>query len=183
MRGILYYDTKYGSTENICRWIVSEITYAPVKMEKMHGKTDIDVDCDFYIIGCPIYIGRPRDGVIQFIMNHKDHMQNKVIFFFITSWAQATEFRKECERFTDLMQHYLEPARAVLWVSLPGKLVLDQLTDKERCALSRLLGKIDKLSEEFQSKKILFMDKTNEKESRDFGKKINLWLQLSGNMF
>lgn len=182
MKGILYYDTKYGTTERIGRWILSEISCASVSMKHIKNCTYVDPSCDFYILGSPIYIGKPRYEIYQFILENKAQLENKVLFWFITSWAQSTVYRRECERFVDIMQYYLESAKAVLWASLPGKLVFDELTERDRSTMARLLGRIDKLSEEFQSENIVFTDKTNEKESRKFGKDIDQWLQHSGNM-
>lgn len=182
MRGILYYDTKYGTTEKISRWISAEVSVGKVEMRNIYDGV-MDMDCDFYILGCPIYIGKPRAGMYQFIAENKVHMKHAPIFLFIVSWAQSTQYHQECNRFLDLMEFYLKPAEPVLSISLPGSLVLDNLTGRDYNALTRLLGRIDKLSDEFQSKEIEFVDNTDEKESREFGKAINNWLQHSYHMF
>lgn len=182
MRGILYYDTKYGSTLKVSKWITSEITYVSVDIEAINEKTMINTNYDFYILGCPIYIGKPREEMHQFIMNNKVNLQNKIFFLFIISWAQSTVFQKECTKFMNIMEHDLHPAKAILSISLSGKLILDELIYKDRCTILRILRRIDNLSDIFQSKEIRFMDQTNEKESKEFGKNINKWLQSSGNM-
>lgn len=181
MRGILYYDTKYGTTEKISKWIISEISVCKVETRNIHEST-LDTDCDFYILGCPIYIGKPRSNMYQFIVDHKMYMKSKPIFLFIVSWAQSTEYREECNRFLELVKYYLEPTTIALSTSLAGSLVLEKITDRDYNALTRLLGRIEKLSNEFCAKRIEFVDNTNEQESREYGKAINNWLRHSCHM-
>lgn len=181
MRGILYYDTKYGTTEKISKWISAEISVGKVEMRNIHDGM-IDIDCDFYILGCPIYIGKPRADMYQFIVEHKVNMIHKPVFLFIVSWAQSTQYCQECNRFLDLMKYYLEPIELALSISLPGSLVLENLTGRDYNALTRLLGRIDKLLDEVQAREMEFVDNTDEKESREFGKAINNWLQHSNHM-
>lgn len=177
----MYYDTKYGATEKISKWISAEISACKLEMRNIHEGM-MDTGCDFYILGCPIYIGKPRTEMYQFIAEHKLYMKDKPMFFFIVSWAQSTEYREECNRFWDLVKYYLNPIEIVLSASLPGSLVLERLTDRDYSALIRLLGRINQLSDEFQAGEMEFVDNTDEKESRKFGKAINNWLQHSYHM-
>lgn len=183
MRGILYYDTKYGTTKKIGRWIISEISICKMEMLNINNKPVLDKNCDFYVLGCPIYIGKPREEMNQFIIHNKEYMRDKPIFLFIISWAQATVHRNECNRFLELIEYSIKPAKITLSMSLPGSLILEDITYRDRNVIMRLVARIDKLSERFHSDRMEFLDNTDEKESRNFGKAINNWLQHSCNMF
>jgi len=186
MKGFLCFDTKYGSTEQICRWIASEIKCAQVIIQNVnlinnsnYGNYD---NYDFYIIGTPIFIGKPMKSVVDFIQLNEHKFIGKPVFLFITSWAQSTKYKEECGKFINLMKFYLAPCEAILIESLPGKLLMDKITQRDRKTMERLLRRIDNMSSEFDSKKIIFNDQRSKKLSMEFGRKINEKLKYQSSL-
>jgi menaquinone-dependent protoporphyrinogen IX oxidase len=175
-KGILYYDSKYGSTLQISQWIVEEIKSSTVTIERISGDCCRAGSAAFYILGTPIYIGKPMQSMIDFLSENKKILSNKNIFLFITSWAQSTKYYEECESFLDLIKFLLAPLSPISICSLPGKLYLDRVSSQDRKTMERILRRIDNMTAEFQSKKIIFNDQTDEKLSRKFGREINEWI-------
>ena len=180
MKGILYYDTKYGSTEQIGRWVASQIE--ATELCKLYDHARIDHTKDFYILGTPIFIGKPPQRVREFILANKKAMCLKPMFLFITSWAQSTPYQDECTKFIELLEFYLSPCIPVMSKSLPGRLYMDRITPKDNLIMSKLLRRIDNMTSEFQSKTIHFNDQTNKKLSEAFGSDIHEWLKNKSNM-
>ena len=181
MKGVLYYDSKYGSTEQISHWIIKPLKFT--KIQKISYGLKISQDGDFYILGTPVFIGKPMQNMVDFILMNKDGMINKPVFLFITSWAQSTKYKHECDKFIDLLKFHLSPILPVLAKSLPGRLYIDKLTPKDRSVMERLLRRIDDRSKEFDSQTILFNDQTNQKQCEEFGQEIHECLKYKSDMF
>ncbi len=177
MKGLLLYSSKYGSTERVSQWIAREIACSEVLLYKIHKDMDFIQQYDFYILGTPIFIGKPAWEMTDFIRKNKLLLCAVPVFVFITSWAQATVYRQECRRFLELLQHYLEPCKPVMTVSLPGQLYMQQLSDKDRNIMQRLLRRIDGMSKTFHSDQMVFQDYTDQKQSGFFGRQIHFWLE------
>lgn len=182
MKGALYYDSKYGSTEKVSRWILSEINYADVDIIKVDNNMIPTNYYDFYILGSPIFIGKPMNSIIEFIEINKDEFRKKDVFLFITSWAQSTKYCLECVKFIELLKSYLYPCIPVISKSLPGKLVMRIISTKDYKIMERLLRRIDSMSDEFNSNLIIFNDQTSEELSKQFGSEINEWIRNKSNM-
>lgn len=181
MKGILYYDSKYGSTKQVCQWIVSEINIGQITIN--HIKERMKHNVDYYIIGTPIFIGKPMASVIDFCHANKYYFKDKPLFLFITSWAESTIYRDECKKFLDMLKFHFKGHHLILVESLPGKLVMDKITSQDRKIMERLLRRLDNMSMEFQSKSILFSDQRSEKLSRNFGRRINEVLRDKSHLF
>lgn len=182
MKGVIYYDSQYGSTRTVSEWIRLAIN-AEVEIIKIEENQKVDKGYDFYILGAPIFIGKPTRKFIDFVCHNKMDLQEKTVFLFITSWAQSTQYKAECAKFLELIQSYLLPCNPVNSCSLPGRLEIDKVSDRDRNALGRLLRRIDTMSEEFDSKGVVFSNQLNEVQSKKFGSEINEWIQCSGNLF
>jgi len=175
MRGILYYDTKYGSTALIAQWIQEEIKRGIVDIVKIDEYLEIDENYDFIILGTPIFIGKPTQCFINFVKNNKDRFGNN-IFLFIISWASATIYSEKSKEFIELIEFYLQPHIPLLTASLPGKLYLNNVSKRDSKSMKRILRRLDHLSDEFYSKDIIFNNQMDEQRSREFGRKINDWI-------
>ncbi len=182
MKGALYYDTRYGSTEKVSRWIISEITYADVNILKVDNNNILANYYDFYILGSPIFIGKPMESIVDFIQSNRDEFTKKDVFLFITSWAQSTKYCSECEKFLELLKFHLFPCIPAISRSLPGKLIMDKIDKKDYRIMERLLRRIDSISDDFNSKSIIFNDQTSKKQSKEFGREINEWIRNKSNM-
>lgn len=175
MKGILCYDSRYGSTIKVCQWIISEIKYGEISMQNVN--TLKDHHADYYIIGTPIFIGKPMNSVVDFIKNNKNDFTGKPIFLFIMSWAESTVYRDECKKFIEVLKFHLSPCSPVLAESLPGKLVMDKITPRDRKIMGRLLRRVDNMSDEFQSETIIFNDQRSKLLSQEYGRKINEFIK------
>lgn len=176
MKGILYYDSKYGTTKAIAEWIKEELTDVQVDMLQITDSMMVRESYDFVILGTPIYVGKPRQDFIQFVKRNKEKFP-KQLFLFIVTWAASTSYKEKTEGFLELIRFYLEPAEIVMEASLPGKLYLDKVSKRDCNSMMRILHRLDLLSDEFDSKNMTFTDKRNEAESRNFGECINEYLK------
>ena len=182
MNGLLYYSSKYGTTERIAKWICSSITCANV--QTAHIGNDIqNISADFYILGIPIYIGKPLPGIIEVLQSLNLIINDKPLFLYIVSWAQSTPFNAECVKFLELIHGYLRPCRPILSCSLPGWLDMEQLTPPDRRVMGRLLRRLDTMSDQFDSSKLKFVDRSDEQKSKQFGCDINRWLENKSSLF
>ena len=179
MNGVLYYDTKYGSTTQISEWIADKVDNVEIRW--ITENPVIEQKYDYFILGTPIFIGKPTINFINFINKNKKIILYKPLFLFITSWAQSTKYKDECKNFIALIKSYLSPCVPAIARSLPGRLYMDEITQKDRNIMGKLLRRIDNLSEEFDSKTIEFNDKTSKEQSQRFGCDINEW--FGSNMF
>ncbi len=176
MKGILYYDSKYGTTKTVAEWIKDEIKDVQIDMVQIEDNMRVPERYDFVILGTPIYVGKPRQYFIDFIKNNKEIFSER-LFLFIVTWAASTSYKDKTDGFLELISFYLEPVKILMEASLPGKLYLDKVSARDRNRMMRILHRLDLLSDEFDSKNMAFTDKRNEIESRNFGRRINEFLK------
>jgi len=182
VKGLLYYSSKYGTTRRIGQWICSAVSCAEVTAT--HIGNDIkNHQADFYIVGIPIYVGKPISNIIDSLQSMHYHTGDKPLFLYIVSWAQSTPFYAECDKFIELAHWYLRPCRPVLSRSLPGWLELAALDPDDRRVMKRLLRRLDTISDEFDSDSIVFADQSDERLSKQFGCDINEWLTGKSGLF
>lgn len=177
MRGVIYFDSKYGTTETIAHWIQDEITNAQIDMIQIDENLMVDNSYHIIILGTPIYIGKPRQEFINFVMRNKYRFPDKVCLFIVT-WASSTIYKEKTKNFIELIEFYMQPTVFALTVSLPGKLYLDKVSPRDKESMRRILHRLDLLSDEFESKNIDFNNQMNEGKSRQFGKQINEWIRI-----
>lgn len=182
MKGILYYDSKYGTTETVAKWIIDEIRAAQVDSIKIENSMKVSGKEDFIILGTPIYIGKPRQCFIDFISENKKRFP-QYLYLFIVTWAGSTVYKEKTEGFLELIRYYLEPVKTAGEASLPGKLYLDKVSERDRSSMMRILHRLDLLSVEFESKNMTFTDNMSEADSRAFGRKINECLKNRNTVF
>ena len=83
-RVLIIYDTRYGSTKTIARWIA----------EGTASKGDVDVvvqnvaeadprGFDLIVIGSPIYEEHPLPSVVNFLAANRDHFVDKDVALFV----------------------------------------------------------------------------------------------------
>ncbi len=176
MKGLLIYATRYGSTEQVCRWIGEGLPF-PISVEPVSNRPI--AAADFLVLGTPIFIGKPAKEMIEFIDKCKTALCRVPVFIFITSWAQSTVYQDACQGFLELLLHYLSPCIPVMTRSLPGKLLWDSLTVSDRKAMERLLRRIDARQPDFHSEKIQWQDQRDRRQCLQFGEEIAAWLMDS----
>ncbi len=77
---LLIYDTKYGSTEIIARWIAEEIK--DIEIKKPNEVQSID-QYSLLVIGSPDYDDNPLKSIVEFIEKFKDKLKEKKIAIFV----------------------------------------------------------------------------------------------------
>jgi menaquinone-dependent protoporphyrinogen IX oxidase len=130
------------------------------------------LDYDLIIIGSPIFIGKPMKSVEDFIVTNYENLRNKKIAIFVTCWAMATEYGASSVEFLDQLRKHLPPCDLMLERALPGKLLLDKVSERDQQTMKRLLRRLDAMSEEFNSQEIAWRDARDKKTAEDFGKEI-----------
>ncbi len=169
MKALICYDTKYGSTTEICHYISSS----------MQMDTDIKNICDvssfeydLIIIGSPIFIGKPMKSVEDFIISNYEKLRDKKTAVFVTCWAMATQYGASSSEFLEQLKKHLPPVHLICERALPGKLLLDKVSEKDQQIMKRLLRRLDAMSEEFNSQEIAWRDARDRKIAEDFGNEI-----------
>lgn len=180
MNALICYDTKYGSTTETCYYISSGM------------KMNVDIknicevnlfDYDLIIIGSPIFIGKPMKSVGDFIIANYEKLRDKKIAVFVTCWAMATQYGTSSSEFLEQLKKHLPPCRLICERALPGKLLLDKISERDRETMKRLLRRLDAMSEEFDSQKIAWRDAMDRKTAEDFGVEIENHFQKTLNIF
>ena len=169
MNALICYDTKYGSTTEICHYISSGMS---MDVDVKNISEVKSFEHDLLIIGSPIFIGKPMKSVEDFIVTNYENLRNKKIAVFVTCWAMATEYGASSVEFLDQLRKHLPPCHLILERALPGKLLLDKVSERDQQTMKRLLRRLDAMSEEFNSKEIAWRDARDKKTAEDFGKEI-----------
>jgi len=169
MNALICYDTKYGSTTKICHYIKSGMKMN-VKIENICEVNSFGYD--LIIIGSPIFIGKPMKSVGDFIVANYEKLKDKKIAIFVTCWAMATEYGASSIEFLDQLKKHLPPCRLICERALPGKLLLDKVSERDQQTMKRLLRRLDAMSQEFNSHEIAWRDARDKKTAEDFGKEI-----------
>lgn len=91
MKNLLVYDTKYGSTGVITRWISEEM--GDIDVKKCSEVESIN-DYSLIIIGSPNYDDKPLKSVSEFIDKFSDDLkQKKIAIFVVCNDIEQTEYR------------------------------------------------------------------------------------------
>ncbi len=169
MNALICYDTKYGSTTEICHYISSGMKI-DTEIKRFYEVDSFDYDV--IIIGSPIFIGKPMKSAEEFIVNNVKELENKKIAVFVTCWAMATKYGKSSGEFLEQLKKNLPSCHLICEMALPGKLLLDKVSEQDQKIMKRLLGRLDSMIEEFDSQKIAWRDARDKQMAVNFGKEI-----------
>jgi len=169
MNALICYDTKYGSTTKICNYIGSGMKI-DVDIKNIHEVKSFAYD--LFIIGSPIFIGKPMKSVEDFIATNYENLRDRKIAIFVTCWAMGTQYGASSSEFLDQLRKHLPPCHLILERALPGKLLLDKVSERDQQTMKRLLRRLDTMSKEFNSQGIAWRDARDKKTAEDFGKEI-----------
>ena len=169
MKALICYDTKYGSTTEICHYI-------KLGMEMNADIKNISevnsFDYDLIIIGSPIFIGKPMKSIEDFIVANYGNLKNRKVAIFVTCWAMATKYGASSDEFLEQLKKHLPPCHLILERALPGKLLLDKISEQDQHIMKRLLRRLDSMIWEFNSQEIAWCDARDKKTAEEFGKEI-----------
>ena len=169
MRTLICYDTKYGSTPEICRAI-----RAGLKMDTdIQNVRDVyTLKYDLILIGSPIFIGKPMESVENFISRNYMLLHSRTIATFVTCWATATQYSAFSKAFLEQLAKHLPPCRLIAQKALPGKLLPDAVSSRDKQILSRLLRRLDTMADDFESSDIPWRDARDYATAEAFGREI-----------
>lgn len=170
MSAIICYDTKYGSTTDVCNYIKLGIKMS-TDVKKISEEILLN-SYDLIVLGSPIYIGKPMKSVQDFILANYDKLRNKKIAIFVTCWAMATQYAASSSEFLEQLKKVLPPCNLICQAALPGKLLLDKISVQDRNLMRRLLRRLDEMIEEFESQNIAWRDARDKMLAINFGKEI-----------
>ena len=117
MKALICYDTKYGSTTEICHYISSGMKMS-VDIKNISEVNSFDYD--LIIIGSPVFIGKPMKSVGDFIIANYEKLRDKKIAVFVTCWAMATEYGASSGEFLEQLKKHLPPCDLICERELPG---------------------------------------------------------------
>jgi len=169
MNALICYDTKYGSTTEICHYIKSGMR---MNVDVKNISEANSFDYDLIIIGSPIFIGKPMKSVGDFIIANYEKLKNKKVAVFVTCWAMATEYGASSGEFLEQLKKHLPPCDLICERALPGKLLLEKISEQDQQIMKRLLRRLDSMVGEFDSQKIAWRDARDKQIAMDFGKEI-----------
>lgn len=167
MRALICYDTKYGSTPEICRAI-----RAGIKMDTdIRNVRDVyTLEYDLILIGSPIFIGKPMESVVNFIRKSYMLLHSRTIATFVTCWAAATQYSASSMAFLEHLAKHLPPCRLIAQKALPGRLLPDAVSSRDKRTLNRLLRRLDTMADDFESSSIPWRDARNYAAAEAFGR-------------
>jgi len=88
---LLVYDTKYGSTEVLARWISEEMK--DIEIKKCSEVESIN-DYSLIIIGSPDYDDKPLQGISEFMQKFsRDLKQKKIAIFVVCNDIEETNYQ------------------------------------------------------------------------------------------
>ncbi|KYC54436.1 MAG: Flavodoxin domain protein [Candidatus Methanofastidiosum methylothiophilum] len=132
---LLVYDTKYGSTEIIARWISEEVK--DIEVKKPNEVLSID-NYSLIIIGSPDYDDEPLESIRSFIDKFKEKLKDKKIAIFVVcndiEEIEYEDKKKGGKYNLDILKKYLPKDSIVLEDVLGGVFnpkILD-IKDQER---------------------------------------------------
>lgn len=183
MNALICFGSRYGSTRQVCE----DISIGMGIPTSIRPVSEVDcLDYDIVVIGTPVFIGKPMKTVTEFITAHSNELKDRNIALFVTCWAASTQYAAASSEFISQVAKYLPACRLLSTAALPGKLLMDQISEADRKLLNRLLRRIGDRSDEFDPEKIIWKDARNKKLSTEFGKDIliklnnHLWQNLQG---
>lgn len=167
MRALICYDTKYGSTPEICRAIRAGIN---MDTDIRNVRDVYTLEYDLILIGSPVFIGKPMKSVTDFISQSYMLLHSRSIAIFVTCWAAATKYGASSEAFLEQFAKHLPPCRLIAQKALPGKLLPNAVSSRDKQILNRLLRRLDTMADDFESSDIPWRDARDYAAAKVFGR-------------
>ncbi len=139
MHTLIVYQSYYGSTAQMARWISQRIGGIAKPVSEV---TSID-EYDLIIIGTPIYCERPLDEIQQFVERYRDGLSNKAtaVYAACLDTEEIILGGRHVGPITSLQPLVNKlPSPPLLVQGLPGEVLADRLTQKHRADLEDYLS-------------------------------------------
>ncbi|MGB9370331.1 MAG: flavodoxin domain-containing protein [Halobacteriota archaeon] len=155
-RVLIIYDTRYGSTKTIARWIAegaASIGHVDVVVQNV-AEAD-PRGFDLIVIGSPIYEEHPLPSVVNFLAANRDRLNGKDLALFVVCVDYGVMPKEELvHRYVaDLQAHAAGRVRAI--EVFGGYLDVDKLSDTDKKLIedfAKLMGvpitQVDKLDKQ-----------------------------------
>lgn len=163
----LLYASRYGSTRDTAEWIIEGIGNAVTLIDIEQADTkQLLLEYDTFILGSGVWTGGPHSRIRAFTRTHASALEGKVLGVFVVcgTIVNNDSSRRRVNRY---IQQITEPLKQPpeFQTSFGGRIVVEQLSDKDKTALTRFYR--DFLKKELQS-----WDKTSPDKAKEFGAKL-----------
>ena len=157
MKTLIAYDTRYGTTTQIARWLCEGIA---TDCDIANVKDVASLEYDLIIIGSPIYTDEPLSSVTHFLHDHRDALSHKnVALFFV--YDQLLTMKNET--YVEELRQHAPPG--VLAVGIfGGYFDLQALNEHDRRTMEDFFERLGKRYE--------VLDNRNKDDVVQFGKQL-----------
>jgi menaquinone-dependent protoporphyrinogen oxidase len=163
----IIYGTKYGATRDTAVWIKNGIGHNVdlLDVETLDFEKAVSA-YNYFIVGSGIWIDGVHRRLKDFLSSESVNLHKKVIAAFVVCGSQDTTDggRKRIKRYLNQIHKPLG-YKPELSSHFGGRVIVEQLTEKDREALTKFYRKF--LKQELKS-----WDRTNEKKAVSFGKEL-----------
>jgi len=170
----LVYDTKYGSTEVIARWISEEMKDIEVKRA---SEVESINDYPLIIIGSPDYDDKPLKSISEFIEKfNKELKQKKIAIFVVCNDIDEAEYRGKQlgGKFNlDILRRELPKENIVLGEVFGGVFNPKILDEDDQDRIVNFFGEIGKPIAKEDLVFMPIMNKLDKDRCRQFVNKLN----------
>ena len=160
----LIYGTRYGATKDTAHWIAKGIgrPVEIINIESLNFDEGV-TKYDQIIIGSGIWIDGAHKRLMELLSTHKEQIQPKIIASFIVCGTTG-EDEAGRKRIEGYFEKFLKPldVKPALQAYFGGRMIIDELTDKDRKLLDNFYRNIVK-------KEFVSWDRTKPEEAEKFG--------------
>lgn len=165
----LIYGTRYGATEDTAQWIAKGMgeQVDVINIENFDFNIDL-AKYDQYVIGSGIWIDGAHKRLMKLFSMHKEAIESKIIASFIVCGTTGEDEAGQ-KRIEGYFEKFYRPldTKPTIQAHFGGRMIIDQLTEKDRKLLDNFYHKI--LKKEFVS-----WDRTNPEKAEQFGATLAL---------
>jgi menaquinone-dependent protoporphyrinogen oxidase len=171
---LLVYDTKYGSTEIIARWISEEMK--DIEVKKAQEIKSIK-DYQFIIIGSPNYDDEPLKSISQFIEKFKEDLkEKKIAIFVVCNDLEEIEYKgkKVGGKYSlEILRNRLPTENIVLEEVFGGVLNAKILDDEDQDKVAKSFSGIGRVIKKEDLIFMPIMNKLDLGKCKEFAEKLN----------
>jgi len=143
MKIAILYGTKYGTTEKVARLISKSIENhngsIDVKLINLKEKDEVNLDCDFFIIGSSVYMAKIRKEIKKFLKKYENTLIEKPFALFICGVNEMEGIEQVNKVFpSEILNHSIATA------FIEGELNIDKMKFLDRKIAQTIIKGADK---------------------------------------
>lgn len=173
MKGLICYDTKYGSTELIAQGIKKGMG-SDVEVKNIRDVKRLDYD--IIVVGSPIFNGKPLHTFSEFIQLNYEKLQERNLALFVTCWASATRYNSSAGVFIETIKKYLPNKNLLYSEALPGRLMPDKISERDKKVLFKIIKRVRNITDELGDADIDWKDASDFDKCEQYGRNVMLRL-------